>query len=257
MPAYHQFPTRKSESGFSIVELMVAIAIALFIIGAMAAIYLNMRSTFTSQSSLSQLQDDQRLALTMLTTTVQSAGYFVDPLKTTAAAALPAVTVTRADKSKSVFAAGQSIVGSGAGTGAGTDSDTLAVQYQIGPDTTPGTGLMNCQGATNTTATPVVSVNSFSINSSNELTCTVGSGSPQVLAGNVYQMKVLYGVDTDANGAMDTYMPADDVTAASLWSNVYSAQVSLIFLDSTKSKPGAPVKMPTSVVQTITLMNRQ
>jgi len=244
---------RPSQLGFSIVELMVAIAIALFIIGAVASVYLNMRSTFTSQDSLSQLQDSERLALTMLTTTIQSAGYFVDPTKTTAASSLPAVTVTRADKTTSSFSAGQAIVGAGDGTGAGTNSDTLAVQYQ----TAQNDGLMNCQGGTNTTTPLLVSVNSFAINSNNELTCTVSTGSPEVLAGNVYQMSVLYGVDTDLDGNMDTYMTASAVTAANAWANVYTAQISLTFLDVTKSKPGAPVKMPNSVVQTVSLMNRQ
>lgn len=249
----HRLAGRARQLGFSIIELMVAIAIALFIIGAVAAIYLNMRNTFTSQDSLSQLQDNERLALAMLTTTVQSAGYFVNPLTTTAATALPAVTVTRADKTKSVFVAGQAIVGSGDTTGFGADSDTLAVQYQTAQNDT----LMNCQGATNTTTPLLVSINSFAINANNELTCTIGSGSPQVLTGNVYQMQVLYGVDTDGDGAMDTYLPASGVTAGDLWSNVFTAQVTLTFLDVLKSKAGAPVKMPTSVVQTINLMNRQ
>ncbi|QNK70158.1 PilW family protein [Variovorax sp. PAMC26660] len=244
---------RAHQLGFSIIELMVAIAIALFIIGAVASIYLNMRNTFTSQDSLAQLQDSERLALTMLTTTIQSAGYFVDPTKTTALTSLPAVTVTRADKSTSVFSAGQAVVGSGDGTGNGSNSDTLAVQYQ----TAQNDGLMNCQGATNTTTPLLVSVNSFAINSTNELTCTVGSGSPEVLASNVYQMSVLYGVDTDLDGSMDTYMTASAVTTANGWANVYTAQVTLTFLDVIKSKLGAPVQMPTSVVQTINLMNRQ
>jgi type IV pilus assembly protein PilW len=244
---------RARQFGFSIVELMVAITIALFIIGAVASIYLNMRNTFTSQDSLSQLQDSERLAITMLTTTVQSAGYFVNPLTTTAITALPAVTVIRADKTQSAFEAGQAVVGDGDGTGIGSGSDTLAVQYQ----TALNDGLMNCQGATNTKTALLVSVNSFAVNANNELTCTVGTGSPEVLASNIYQMKVLYGVDTDADGSMDTYMPASGVTAADIWTNVYTAQVTLTFLDVIKSKPGTPVKMPTSVVQTINLMNRQ
>jgi type IV pilus assembly protein PilW len=247
-----RFVRRTRQLGLSIIELMVAIAIALFITGAIAAIYLNMRNTFTSQDSLSQLQDSERLALTMLTTTIQSAGYFVDPLVTTATTALPGATVTRADGTKSVFAAGQAIVGDGDGTGAGSSSDTLAVQYQ----TAQNDGLMNCQGGTNTTTPRLVSFNSFAINANNELTCTVGSGSPEVLAGNVYQMAVLYGVDTDGDGSMDTYMPATGVAAGDLWANVYTAQVTLTFLDAIKSRPGAPVKMSTSVVQTIGLMNR-
>jgi len=244
---------RARQFGFSLVELMVALTIALFMLGAVLSMYLSIKNTFNSQNSFAQLQDSERLALTMLTTTLQSAGYFVNPLTNTAATALPAATVTRADGSSSVFAAGQAVVGTGDGTGIGSSSDTIAVQYQ----TANGDGLMNCQGASNTSGAPAVYFNSFAVNANNELTCTVGTGSAVVLGSNIYQMSIRYGVDTDGDGVMDTYLPASGVIAAALWANVYTAQITLTFLDPTASKPGSPVAMPKPVVQTINLMNRQ
>ena len=243
---------RSRQFGFSIIELMVALTIALFIVGAVLLMYLNMKSTFTTQDSLAQLQDSERLSLTMLTTTIQSAGYFVNPLTSTAITALPAATVTRQDGTSSVFSAAQPVVGSGDGSGTGANSDSIAVRFQ----TSPTDGLMNCQGATNTTSGPVVSYNSFAVNAKNEFTCTVGTGNEVVLGSNVFQMKVLYGVDTNGDGDMDTYMPASGMTSA-LWASVYTAQISLTFLDTTASKPGSPIAMPKPVVQTINLMNRQ
>lgn len=249
----YSFQKRAQQVGFTLVELMVALVISLFILGAVLSTYLSMKKTFNLQDNLAQLQDSQRLALTMLTTTIQSSGYFVNPLSDTSFSALPAATVTRIDNSSSAFTAGQAVVGTGDGSGSDGDSDTIAVRYQ----TASGDGLMNCQGASNTSGASAISTNSFSINASNELACTVNNGSSVELASNVGKMSILYGVDTDGDGSIDAYMPASGVTAATLWNAVYTAQISLRFLDTTSSKPGALVLMPKPVVQTINFMNRQ
>lgn len=246
---------RMRQAGFGLIELMVALAISLFVLGAVLSIYLNMKNTFNTQGQFADLQDSQRLVVTMMTTTIQSAGYFVNPRTDTQSAALPAATVTGADGSSSVFAAGQFIVGSGNGSGRAANSDAVTVRYQ----TANNDGLMNCQGATNTSGATTIYTNRFAVNANNELTCTVGTGSPVTLAGNVDKMSILYGVDTDGdvNNAIDTYLPASAITDAGLWANVYTAQLKLVFLNTTASKPGAPVTMPQPLVQTINLMNRR
>ena len=243
------------QRGFTLVELMVSLAISLFVLAAVLSIYLSTKSTFNSQDQMAQLQDSERLVLTMLTTTIQSAGYFVNPLTNTAAVALPAATVTRADGTSTAFLAAEAIKGTGNGSGSGANSDTVTVRYQ----TASGDGLMNCQGTPNTSGANAIAVNYFSVNATNDLICTVGTGSPVVLASNVGQLSIVYGVDTSPSGSgkMDTYLPASAVTAAALWGSVYTAQVTISFLDTTASKVGAPVLMPKPVVQTINLMNRQ
>ena len=243
-------PTR--QTGIGLVELMVAIVIALFLVLAVASIYLNVRATSAAQDNLAQLQDSERLALTLITTTLQSAGYFVDPTKDTAATALPATTVSREDGGSTAFEAGQPVVGTGDGKGRGSNGDTIAMQYQ----TARNDGLMNCLGGTNTTQETAVFSNYFAVNANSELTCTVGNGSPQVLSGNIDRMSVAYGTDTDGDGALDTYLPASAVQAAGLWGGVHTVRVSVWFLDTTKSLPGKPVPLAFPVVQTIDLMNR-
>jgi type IV pilus assembly protein PilW len=246
-------PRRGRAAGFTLVELMVSIAIALFMVAAMLSIYLTMKSTFVSQDELAELQDSERLVLTMFSKTVQSAGYFVQPLANTDATALPATTVTLADGSSSTFTVGQSIIGTGDGSGTGAGSDTVAVRYQ----TASGDGLMNCQGAANTSGASTVWVNAFAVDASNELTCTVGAGTAVPLVGNVGKLSVLYGVDTDSDGNMDTYLPASGVAAAGLWANVHSVQITVSFLDPTKPASAGSVLLPNAFVQNIDLMNRQ
>ena len=239
---------RLRQAGFSLVELMVAITIALFIALGLSVLYVNMKTTFNSQDQMSQLQDGQRLAVTMLTTTVQSAGYFPNPLSTTLVAALPASVTANADGT--TFAAGQGISGTGASGSAG--SHTVDVRYQ----TASGDGLMNCQGGNNTSGAAKIWVNSFAVDAANELTCAVNGGASVALVGNVAKMTVLYGVDTDGDGFTDTYLDAATVTSAGLWASVHTAQFTLSFLNPLAAQTGAAATLPNPWVQTISLMNK-
>ena len=65
--------------GFTLVELMVTVAIALFLIGGLLTIIQNVRNRYTDQQALAQLQDQQRFAMGIITDIVQQAGYFPDP----------------------------------------------------------------------------------------------------------------------------------------------------------------------------------
>jgi len=245
--------TRLRQGGFSLVELMVSIAIALFIAAGLTFLYINMKTTFNSQDQMSQLQDAQRLAVTMLTTTVQSTGYFPNPSPSnTASTALPASTQNNTDGSS--FAAGQGIVGKVGTSGTGNTSDTVNVRYQ-----TSGTdAVMNCQGATATVQTTWV--NTFSIDTSNNLNCAVAATGGGVttaaaavpLVANVSKMTVLYGVDIDGDGNTDTYLPASQITAA-LWPTVRSAKFTLNFVVPSIA-PGVAATTQTWT-QTIRLMN--
>jgi type IV pilus assembly protein PilW len=242
----HLAPKRLHQTGVTLIELMVSIAIALFLVAGLTVLFMNMRTTFTSQDQTSQVQDSERVAVTMLTTTVQSAGYFVDPVNIARVSALHSTT---ANPDGTTFPDGLGIIGT---SGVGT-SDTVNVRYQ----TAPGDGVMNCLGASNpaTSGSPALWINSFSVNAANELTCAVNGGAATTLVSNVSSMTVLYGVDTNGDGNVDTYLNAAAVSAASLWGNVQTAQFSLSFVNLMNSRPGAIVTMPQPWVQTISLMN--
>jgi len=65
--------------GFTMIELMVALLIGLFLMGGLMTLLQNNRKAFSSQSALAQLQDSERLAMSMMTGIIQQAGYFTDP----------------------------------------------------------------------------------------------------------------------------------------------------------------------------------
>jgi type IV pilus assembly protein PilW len=231
---------RLPQQGFTLIELMLAITLGLLVVAGSMAIFLNIKLSYTSQDQQAQTQDTERQAIAMLTTTVQSAGYFVNPVSFTRDTALPVTTVANPDGT--VFAAAQSVAGSTDKAG----QSTLNVRFQ----TDSGDGVMNCIGGTNTSGASAIYVNSFAISASNELTCSVNGATAQPLLDNVAGMTVLYGVDTDtaaqfdASPTVDTYLTAAQVTAASQWGRVLTVQVTLTFTNS--SRPW---------VQLINLMN--
>jgi type IV pilus assembly protein PilW len=211
----------RRQAGTSLIEILIAMVIALFIMGGVVVVFVNMQKTFTSQDQLSQLQDNERLALTILTNTVQTAGYFPDPLHYTAVTALPA---------SGVLATAQVISGT-TGTGTGSNSDTLTVQFA----TASGDGNMNCLGQTNTSgkAQPQVFINTVSVSPNNELQCSLNGQAAVPLVSGVSGFQVLYGIDSGHNGTVDSYWTAAQVAAAQGgtgdWSSVHTVQVTLTF----------------------------
>lgn len=241
---------RQRQRGFTLVELMVAITIALFLVLGLSALYVNMKTAFNSQDKLGQLQDTERVAATMLSKTIQSAAYFPKPMINPIELALPLTTTANPDGT--TFGAAQGIIGTSVAGG----SDTVDVRYQV----VSGDGLMNCLGDTFTSGTSGVTtqtwVSSFAVNANHELTCSVNGGTPVALVGGVNQMTVLYGVDTNGDGFTDTYLNAVAITSAALWANVRTAQITLNFLNPLVAQTGAGTTLPTAWVQTINLMNK-
>src|SRR5207302_8775414 len=80
----------RCHSGYTLVELMVALAIALFLLGGLFTIVQGTRTTYGNQSQLAQLQDNERLTMTLITDMIHAAGYFPYPQKHTAATSLQA-----------------------------------------------------------------------------------------------------------------------------------------------------------------------
>ena len=68
----------RGSSGFTLIELSVAVLIGLFLLAGLLTLVQDMRRTFGTRTA-SQLQDSQRLAMTLITDVVQSAGYYPDP----------------------------------------------------------------------------------------------------------------------------------------------------------------------------------
>ena len=71
---------RKRQTGFSIVELMIAALISLLLGGALLSLYGQNKNSFNQNSSIARMQDDARFAMNELIRDVGMAGFFADLL---------------------------------------------------------------------------------------------------------------------------------------------------------------------------------
>lgn len=238
----------RRQSGFSLVELLVAVTIGLFIVGGLAAVYVHLKQAFNAQTLLSDLQDSERLALTMLTTTIEESGYFPDPVSNTASSEPSFVAASiGASGVYGSLAAGQGLVGT---TGSSGASDSLTTRFV----TAPGSGLLNCLGQTNTGTTNALFTNTFTVSATTGLNCSVNGGTSSTpIAGQVVSLSVSYLVDTTGLGSALGYMSAAAVTTAGLWANVRSAQLTVVFTNPLAAQAGQPATV--TWVQNVGVLN--
>ncbi len=228
------------------IEILVALMIGLFLLFGLSGVLQTNKRTFTSQNLLSQLQDSERLAATMMNDVIEQAGYFPNPTTGTASTSFAAVAP---------FAQGQSIYGV---YSTGAQGDSISVRYTAAA---LSTFPINCTGGNNSAgAVNATYINTFSVVVSNgisQLVCTRENGTVYPLINNVTNLKVLYGMNTLGSGNnVDTYMNASQVTN---WSNVMSVQVTLTFANPLVGAPGQPSNSsPTTfpLTRTINIMQQ-
>ena len=245
-------PTRKllsaarAHHGFTLVELMVAMALAVFLLGGLVTIVQNVRQTDTNQRSLSQLQDAERFALTVITDVVQAGGYLPDAVAWT-----PAASLVQTGN----WEAGQALSGTHVVAAPG---DTLRVRFR----TAINDGVILCDGSTNTAqgATHAFT-NTFSVQPNanpalSGLYCQVDNLGPSaaapgvLLVAGIVNMKIYYGVKRNFAAAdynVDTYLTADQMCSpltnpcgSDDWSNVSSVRVILTFTNPLAGQAGQP-----------------
>jgi type IV pilus assembly protein PilW len=233
---------RRAQQGFTLIEILIALLVGLFLMGALLTVVQTNRRVFGEQNQLAQLQDNERMALTMMGDVIQSAGYFPQstPLTTTLTTTLIAA---------GPFAIGQSISGVDTGTSFG---DQIQVRYM----TAGGDNILNCSGLSNPLGGPnTLYVNSFQV-LNGQLVCIMNGTSYTLVGGttnpysglDIINLTVLYGVKTDAaalGNNVDTYMPAALLTPAQ-WANVISVMVKLTFTNPLYA--ANPAKQPQNFV---------
>jgi len=233
-PHFGSSPVQR-QRGYSLIEILVALLVALFLLAGLGTMVAGTRKTSTNQTSLAQLQDEERLAMSMLNDVIQTAGYFDTNTYWTAAAAFPTAVTTSGTSTAATLAAGQFIGGAHTSI---TTPDTIAVRYG-----TSGTdGVINCNGGTATAAATYT--NFFFVNTTTtpyQLQCSTDANAADAvtLVNNVVNLQIWYGVSTTAGTAnVDTYMTAAQVATATDWTHVTSVKVTLTFNNPLYGQPG-------------------
>ena len=222
------------QAGLSLVELVVAILIALFLIGGVMVVEQGVHRAYGNQSGIGQLQDEERFAMSMLTTVISSAGYYPNPTTTSTTTAFPVTGAPlNMQTSQAIY---------GPASGASAPHDAIYVRYM----TSSGDGITFCDGTTNTSGGPLTYTTYLYV-SGNDLYCQVQPGTGATwntavpLISGVTDMVIRYGVSTsgvDTN--IDTYVPPTSMTAA-YWQNVGSVMVSLTFQNPLSASAGQPL----------------
>jgi type IV pilus assembly protein PilW len=236
--------SRRAQRGLTLIELMIAMTVSLFLIGGLLKIVQSTRRTFGDQNALAQLQDNERLAMTFMTDVIESTGYFPNPKVNSPGTVFPVVGTT--------FAAGQAIYGT---TNASPVGDTVTVRYAAATND----NVFNCMGKINTSGALDTFVNKFWVDSTDpqnpKLTCTFNStataSTPVVLVNNVQSLAILYGIKrnpTNTGSCTDTYLTAAQMAAAD-WSTICSVMVTLTF-----TNPLFPAQ-PIAIRRVIAVMN--
>jgi type IV pilus assembly protein PilW len=230
-----------SQRGFTLVELMIAIVISIFLIGGLLMMVQSTRNAFGNQNLLGQLQDNERLAMTFMADVVESTGYFPDPVNNTSATLMPA--------NATFLTAGQAVFGTFLAAAPG---DSVSIRYAAAAG---DQNLFNCLGLVNTAAATDVFTNKFSVDAVNQqLVCTassqLGSFATKTvpLVNGVQNLTILYGVKrsvADTGSCADTYLNAGQMLAAD-WNSVCSVSVAITF-----TNPIPPQNPPTITIRRV------
>jgi type IV pilus assembly protein PilW len=205
--------------GFTLVEVMVAIAIGLFLTAVVANLFVNSRSAYNTTDEISRMQENMRFAYQLLTRTVHLAGYRASPNVT------------------AIGEFGLFVGGATALDGTNDDvngSDTLIVRYQGSGNGTPDGSVVDCSGAEIRNDEMVT--NLFYVGQRPDgvlaLFCdrsTAGVAATQFeIVPDVQAMHILYGEDTDnpTDAVADRYVARGGVGNMD---NVVAVRIALLF----------------------------
>jgi type IV pilus assembly protein PilW len=216
--------TTQHQRGFTLIEILVALFVGLFLLGGLFTILQTTRRTSTNQTGLALLQDQQRMAMSILNDVIQNAGYFDASTYQSASTAWPAAVADAVTGTS--LAAGQAVSGFHNSV---TVADTLVARYATNGTTD---GIINCIGGSATVATTYL--NTFYIQAiagGYGLFCSPDgtSANGALLVTGVQNLQAWYGISTQ-NGVnnVDTYKTANQMAAAD-WSSVTSVRVTLTF----------------------------
>jgi type IV pilus assembly protein PilW len=232
--------TSTRQRGMSLISMMVALTIGSFVLAGLFDIWYETRQTFGAQSELAQLQDNERMALTIIANTVQTAGYY--PVYENYSATPPSPLLTTSDvfTASGSFTNQQTIYGT---TASSNGSDTLEIRFMADGNT------LDCLGQSDTKNTLVTNI--YSVDGNGDLQCAVALGSaaastPQTLVTGVSNFTVLYNVNNGTSAAPTyEYETATNVTANSLWGEIQSVDIELTFTNPLSSvQPGSPKTLP-------------
>ncbi len=225
----------RHSTGFSLVELMIALALGLLLTQAVLSIFLSSTRTYRTSEAVSQMQEQGRFAILLTSPVIRQAGYVPDPIS------------SFSDRSKAFDPALEKRAIRGYNDSAptlytgvtsaevATGTDVIAIAY-MGRTNTGDTPLRTCLGdpisdtqlavnvfyITKPTADGTSSLACYSNVGSNTNDLATGVVRNEPLVAGINDMQATYGIDTDGDRAANQYVTANNVAD---WTRVVSVRL--------------------------------
>jgi len=205
-------------AGMTLVALIMALAIAAVLMLGVSSIYVTSKRGYKIDDNLARQQENSRFSLEVMLHDLRMAGY-----------------------PKSIIQ--QPIIATGTTDGGTANNDTISIQYQSAADC-----LGQATPACSDDASKQCAINKYYIavdanTNSNGLYCLGNGGAnAEVIAENVTNFQILYGIDTDTShdGIANKYVSWNHVSATDR-ANIVSVRFALL-----SQTPNDVLKTPTS-----------
>jgi type IV pilus assembly protein PilW len=211
-------------SGVGLIEILIGITMSLLLMAGFINLFLNNKRAYLLDHNLSEIQRNGQFAHMILNRTMRLAGYRTMP---------DLANMEGFQEYVDIFPNGSELI-------TGTDnitngSDSITIRYQGNNSS----DIYDCL------ATPVgsneLAESQFFINTNNELVCSATNNgvanpnNPAVLIENVEAMQIRYGEDTDADGIVNQYVPANFPGLD--YNNVLAVRISLLLKTDSEVNP--------------------
>lgn len=231
---------QSKQTGLSLIELLIAMLIGLFLLAGIASSYVSSKSSSVKRDQASLLEDNGRLVLEIISKSIEHTGYNPKgaPLYPFILNPADVVSDTCPDGSLNVVDTGIFKTTANDATVVG---DSLGVIFHgdgsVFSDCSGGALPMGCRLSPgpvppkNDDSNSSRIYNSFYVDDATKTLQCAGSrnGASQTIAEGIENIQFLYGVDTIGNdGLVDRYMNAADVAAPDQWNSVVSIQVAVL-----------------------------
>jgi type IV pilus assembly protein PilW len=226
---------KRYQTGFSIISLMIASAIGIFIIGAALKVYIESKNTFDARTAVAAATENYRFAIQDMRRSLVMAGRGISPSDDSSDDYIASDNYLRTFPAVNGNPDG---IVSGAETGDSPwspnpeDSSIIAVRYASGP-TPCGLSDGEIESGTSTVR--------FLVNDEGKLICQVYQNGEKVasrqIVSGIAQMRALYGIDragvapepNTPDGVADIYLTAKKVNENKAdWPKVVSIRIGLI-----------------------------
>jgi type IV pilus assembly protein PilW len=207
-------PPIMKQKGLTLIELMVAMALSLFLLLALAQLFLTSRTGDRNQQNLARMQESGRIGIEFISRELRKVGYIADPFENRQSA-FPVAT------------------GFAESVAVAATTSTISMRLQS-PN---GVITQDCQGAVAPIDTHIYQSLAISTPATTgsipDLECGVrisdrtgstGTLITQTLVPNIEAMSILVGVDTDNDLQVDSYVAP---SAVADWTRVVSINVQL------------------------------